>query len=160
MTRATRLLTLSLFIAAVGCVPPEEVASEETSDQALAAEDELLRRWAPINYQAVSDGSPRGLGGRADYMTRVDYDENDHCCQRFALADGWLRRKGLQREGRVGNADARLIRARDVVTVVREQLARDPLVFLHDADSGCAECNEARQSIVRRKSLARGWGTA
>jgi aminoglycoside N3'-acetyltransferase len=93
------------------------------------------------------------IGGQP---TRVDYDENDHCCQRFTLADEWLRRRRLQREGRVGNADARLIRARDVVTVVREQLARDPLVFLHDADAGCAECNAARQSITRRKSGARG----
>lgn len=35
---------------------------------------------------------------------RVDYVENDHCCQRFALADGWLRARGLQAEGPVGMA--------------------------------------------------------
>jgi aminoglycoside N3'-acetyltransferase len=51
--------------------------------------------------------------GRA---VRLDYDENDHCCARFALADDWLRRDGLQAEGPVGNAHARLARARDVVT--------------------------------------------
>ena len=46
---------------------------------------------------------------------RVDYLENDHCCQRFALADDWLRARGLQVEGPVGHATARLARARDIV---------------------------------------------
>jgi aminoglycoside N3'-acetyltransferase len=83
--------------------------------------------------------------GRA---TRIDYLENDHCCQRFALADEWLTSRGLQREGRVGGAHARLVRSRDVVDVVRERLTGDPLVFLHAPDAGCAECNEARDSIL------------
>ena len=77
---------------------------------------------------------------------RIDYVENDHCCQRFALADEWLKAKGLQREERVGHAHARLTRSRDVVTVVRERLARDPLVFLHGRSDGCTECDQARQS--------------
>lgn len=83
---------------------------------------------------------------------RVDYRENDHCCQRFALADQWLRAERLQREGMVGPAEARLIGSRDLVRTVRERLARDPLVFLHQAGSGCAECREARASVrmVRR----------
>lgn len=85
------------------------------------------------------------IGGR---HVRVDYAENDHCCQRFALADGWLRARDFQREGHVGQAHARLMNARDVVGVVCEQLARDPLVFLHPAESGCAECNAARASIA------------
>ena len=62
---------------------------------------------------------------------RIDYLENDHCCQRFALADGWLRERGMQREDRVGNAPARLIRSRDVIEIVGERLHADPLVFLH-----------------------------
>jgi aminoglycoside 3-N-acetyltransferase len=77
---------------------------------------------------------------------RVDYGENDHCCQRFALTDDWLRARGLQTEGRVGHAHARLMRARDVVALAREQLARDPLLFLHPPGAGCAECDEARSS--------------
>ena len=36
--------------------------------------------------------------------TRLEYGENDHCCRRFAAADGWLRAAGLQSEGTVGNA--------------------------------------------------------
>jgi aminoglycoside N3'-acetyltransferase len=59
----------------------------------------------------------------------VPYRENDHCCLRFSLADGWLRERGLQAEGRVGHADARLVRSGDVVRVALEFLARDPLVF-------------------------------
>src|SRR5262249_14203339 len=43
--------------------------------------------------------------------------ETDHCCRRFDLADDWLRERGLQREGRVGNARARLYASRDVVSI-------------------------------------------
>lgn len=78
---------------------------------------------------------------------RIDYLENDHCCERFALADGWLRSRGLQKEGMVGQAYARLIHARDIVTIARERLAADPLVFLHPPEAGCAECDTARASI-------------
>jgi aminoglycoside N3'-acetyltransferase len=84
-------------------------------------------------------------GGRP---VRIDYGENDHCCARFALVDGWLRRRGLQSEGRVGHAHARLARARDVVAVVLERLARDPLLFLHPPAAGCDECDLARRSTV------------
>lgn len=86
---------------------------------------------------AMVDGRP----------ARIDYLENDHCCERFALADGWLRERGLQLEGPVGHAAARLARSRDVVAVARERLARDPLVFLHAADAGCEECDAARASV-------------
>jgi aminoglycoside N3'-acetyltransferase len=83
--------------------------------------------------------------GRA---VRVDYAENDHCCARFALADDWLRAPGLQAEGRVGHAEARLARARDIVDVARAHLSRDPLLFLHPVSAGCAECDAARQSVA------------
>jgi aminoglycoside N3'-acetyltransferase len=78
---------------------------------------------------------------------RIDYAENDHCCQRFALADDWLRPRGLQSEGRVGRAHARLARARDLVRLALEHLAEDPLVFLHPAGAGCAECAAAHHSL-------------
>jgi len=80
---------------------------------------------------------------------RIDYLENDHCCQRFEFLDEWLRSRGLQSEGQVGHAHARLMRARDVVRVVCEQLAEDPLRFLHPADARCEECDEARRSVSR-----------
>jgi aminoglycoside 3-N-acetyltransferase len=78
----------------------------------------------------------------------VDYRENDHCGQRFALADEWLRDRGLQSEGPVGSAHARLSRARAIVAVAREFLAKDPLVFLHPSGEGCEECDQARASAV------------
>jgi aminoglycoside 3-N-acetyltransferase-4 len=79
---------------------------------------------------------------------RIDYGENDHCCERFAFADDWLRARGLQSEGRVGHAQARLARARDIVGAAVEQLVQDPLLFLHPPSAGCAECDEARRSTV------------
>lgn len=85
-------------------------------------------------------------GGRP---VRIDYGENDHCCERFTLADEWLRSRGLQSEGRVGHAHARLARARDVVDVAIEHLRRDPLLFLHPATAGCNQCDAARASLTR-----------
>jgi aminoglycoside N3'-acetyltransferase len=75
---------------------------------------------------------------------RIEYDENDHCCERFALLDDWLRPRALQVEGRVGHAHARLIESRAIVDTALAQLARDPLVFLHDDDAECEECRTAR----------------
>jgi aminoglycoside 3-N-acetyltransferase len=80
---------------------------------------------------------------------RIDYGENDHCCERFALADDWLRSRGLQSEGRVGHAHARLMRSQDIVRVAVENLTRDPLVFLHPASAGCDQCDAARASLTR-----------
>lgn len=91
----------------------------------------------PKHCTVLQDGVP----------TRIDYGENDHCCQRFRLVDGWLRSEGVQAEGPVGHAHARLVRSRDVVDVVLARLAEDPLIFLHPAGSGCDECEEAWASV-------------
>lgn len=80
-------------------------------------------------------------------VVRVEYDETDHCCQRFAQLDGWLRERDLQRDGCVGKAPARLMRAGDVVRVAAERLRDDPCVFLHPRAAGCAECAAAWASI-------------
>jgi aminoglycoside 3-N-acetyltransferase len=78
---------------------------------------------------------------------RIEYGENDHCCQRFALADEWLRGRALQAEGTVGYSHARTARARDIVALAVAELARDPLLFLHPADAGCVECDKARSTV-------------
>lgn len=91
----------------------------------------------PRDVVIIRDGRP----------VRIEYGENDHCCTRFAFADPWLRERGLQSEGPVGHAHARLARARDVVGVALEHLNDDPLVFLHPADARCADCDEARASL-------------
>jgi aminoglycoside N3'-acetyltransferase len=82
-------------------------------------------------------------------LVRIDYAENDHCCARFALADDWLRPRGLQSEGVVGHAHTRLMRARDVVALARERLRRDPLLFLHPPEAQCTECDAARETVPR-----------
>lgn len=92
----------------------------------------------PKHITVMRDGRP----------VRVEYGENDICGERFVLADGWLRERGLQAEGRVGHADARLARARDVVAVTLEHLRADPLLFLHPPGAGCEECDEARSSFA------------
>ena len=79
---------------------------------------------------------------------RVAYGENDHCCERFALADEWLRAAGVQSEGLVGHAYARLARSRDIVRIARDRLSRDPLVFLHPGAEGCGDCDAARRSVA------------
>jgi aminoglycoside 3-N-acetyltransferase-4 len=91
----------------------------------------------PRSCTVFQDGRP----------VRLEYGENDHCCERFALADEWLRARGLQAEGRVGHAQARLVRAWEVVRVALEHLDADPLLFLHPPEAGCADCDEARRSI-------------
>lgn len=91
----------------------------------------------PKHCTVLRDGRP----------VRIEYGENDSCCERFAFADGWLRERGLQSEGRVGHAYARLARSRDIVRVAVEHLAHDPLLFLHPASAGCADCDEARATV-------------
>jgi aminoglycoside 3-N-acetyltransferase len=92
----------------------------------------------PKHITVLKDGLP----------ARIEYRENDHCCQRFNLANEWLRARDLQSERPVGHAHARLARARNIVDVVIDQLRRDPLIFLHAPDAECAECDEARASAA------------
>jgi aminoglycoside N3'-acetyltransferase len=86
---------------------------------------------------------------------RVEYLENDHCCERFSLADAWLREGRLQAEGPVGHAHARLARSVDIVRVAVARLAHDPLLFLHPPGAGCAECDAARASVPLPRADAR-----
>ncbi|HMF42006.1 MAG TPA: AAC(3) family N-acetyltransferase [Polyangia bacterium] len=77
---------------------------------------------------------------------RIDYRENDCCCERFTLVDGWLDAAGTQRRGAVGHAETRLARGRDIIAAVTAQLGSDELVFLHPPGVD-AECDEARASL-------------
>lgn len=92
----------------------------------------------PSECTILEDGRPR----------RITYGENNHCCLRFALADEWLRRDGLQKEGSVGHAPARLMRSRDLVRLAIAHLKDDPLLFLHRPEDNCEECDEARASVI------------
>lgn len=86
----------------------------------------------------LQDGKPK----------RIAYLENDHCCERFRLADGWMSDAGLQSHGRIGHAHAKLMRARDLVETVLPRLQRDPCIFRHPAHAGCEECSEAWSSVA------------
>ena len=76
-----------------------------------------------------------------DKPVRYEYGETDHCCEKFALLDEWLGTR--QQRGTVGNAQARLFRARDAVEAALERLRENDTVFLHPAGA-CAECDLAR----------------
>ena len=79
-------------------------------------------------------------------VIRLDYAEIDHCCQNFHLVDSWLMTADLQRQGRVGHAEARLFGSRDVVTVVTQKLRDHETIFLHPYGVD-EECDEARASL-------------
>ncbi len=74
--------------------------------------------------------------------------ETDHCCRGFCIADEWLRECGQQREGKVGNAHARLIRARPLVSIAVKHLTANPLLFLC-SPSSCEECDLAWASVPK-----------
>jgi aminoglycoside 3-N-acetyltransferase len=81
------------------------------------------------------------------------YDAIDHCCAKFQYVDAWLTSEKLQRMGPIGYADARLMRARDVVNVVRKQLEENEVVFLHPRGTD-SHCDEAWESLDTRRSAA------
>jgi aminoglycoside 3-N-acetyltransferase len=78
--------------------------------------------------------------------TRLVYSEIDHCCQNFSLVDGWLDEQQLQKRGKVGHADARLIRSRDIVEVVTERLNKNETTFLHPKGFD-EQCDDAWRSL-------------
>jgi aminoglycoside N3'-acetyltransferase len=95
-----------------------------------------VRYRRPKQIAAIVDGA----------VARLAYGEIDHCCENFALVDGWLDGAGLQRRGRVGAASARLARSGDIVAVVAARLRADETVFLHPYGVD-EECDEARASL-------------
>jgi aminoglycoside N3'-acetyltransferase len=93
---------------------------------------------APKFCTVVRDGVP----------TRVDYGEIDHCCRNFKLVGEWLAERSLERRGPVGHATARLVRSRDVVSTVGEELAGDVYRLLCAEGTGCDDCDVARRGAV------------
>lgn len=104
----------------------------------------LCENLAGVRYRrdkyitVLKDGQP----------TRFDYREIDHCCQNFALVDGWLDEKQNQRHGRIGNGETRLMRSRDIVNAVTSHLEKDETIFLHPQGTD-EECDDARASLIR-----------
>ena len=76
---------------------------------------------------------------------RYEYGETDHCCENFNLLDEWLGER--QRRGKVGDAQARLFKARDAVAAALQRLRENETVFLHPAGA-CGECDLARTGLA------------
>lgn len=98
------------------------------------------RYLLPKHLTVLRDGRPE----------KFEYRELDHCCQGFALLDEWLEAEGKQRRGRVGRAEARLMRSRDVVEAALPRLRQDETVFLHPSGI-CEECDDARAAVEAMK---------
>ncbi len=75
-----------------------------------------------------------------------EFAEVNHCCQNFEKMDAWLDARGLQRRGRVGHAEARLMRSKAIVETALEHLSRDETVFLHPRGVD-EECDAAWESL-------------
>lgn len=103
----------------------------------------LAENLAGVRYRRakhvtiLEDGKP----------SRFEYREIDHCCQNFALVDGWLDDKQLQRRGTIGHGEARLARSRDIVSVVIDHLRVDETAFLHPRGFD-EECDDAWRSLT------------
>ncbi len=81
-------------------------------------------------------------------VERIDYGENDHCCEGFEQVGDWLDARGLQRTGPFAHGTARLLRARDVTATVADELADDRCRLLaHQPGGGCDECDRAWASV-------------
>lgn len=78
---------------------------------------------------------------------QVEYGEIDHCCENFALVDAWVREAGVQTVAPAGHSVGRLVRSRDIVNLVVEQLQRAETTFLHPFGTD-SQCDEARASLA------------
>lgn len=111
---------------------------DHTSNTTIHLAEHLagVRYRRPKHLTVLQDGVP----------SRFEYGEIDHCCERFALVDGWLDEAGLQRRGVVGRGQARLAPAQALVDVVVQRLRAAETTFLHPLGTD-RQCDEARASL-------------
>ena len=102
----------------------------------------LAEYLARVRYRRKSRAAVLSEGR----VTLCHYDEIDHCCENFALMDGWLGEEGLQRRGPLGCGEGRLARSRDLVRVAIAHLRENETAFLHPPGI-CEECDEARATL-------------
>ena len=79
-------------------------------------------------------------------LSRFDYTEIDHVARTSALSMAGWKAKGCSAAGRVGRAEARLVRSSDVIRVVTEKIQQNETVFLHPFGVD-EECDDARLSL-------------
>ena len=77
----------------------------------------LAESLAGVRYRRRNHVTVREGAG----LRRLDYLEIDHCCENFARVDAWLESARTQARGCIGQAEARLARARVVSLPTGEQ---------------------------------------
>lgn len=120
-------------VANTFCQLPEVLRSD--SPHAFAARGPEAARITQLHPLDV----PHGLDSPVGRIYEMDG-------QVLLLVDAWLETEPLQRKGRVGHADARRLRSRDIVRVVVQGLQREETMFLHPIGVD-EQCDEARASL-------------
>ncbi|UCD57348.1 MAG: AAC(3) family N-acetyltransferase, partial [Candidatus Hydrogenedentota bacterium] len=72
--------------------------------------------------------------------------ENPGCSVNFNVVEEPLKRRSAIRYGKIANAEAQLVRATDIIEVVGELVATDPVALLCDID-WCPFCPRARKLV-------------
>src|SRR5690349_3959940 len=80
------LLAVALTWGCGAEAPVREEVSVETG--ALISKDQLLHRWGPVHYQDVNKNGS-GLGGKADYITRFNYEAASNSGDWWNAWDKW-----------------------------------------------------------------------
>jgi hypothetical protein len=75
---AFSLFAVVVFMILIGCTPSAREAWGEVARllQIQGYIDTLAQRWAPIHYQDVDPDGTWSLGGRSDFITAVDFDND------------------------------------------------------------------------------------
>jgi aminoglycoside N3'-acetyltransferase len=93
----------------------------------------------------------RRLRSRFPDGSVVGFEPQQTCSRNFEALHRPLAAAGLVREGPVGSARARLMRAEDVIATVREVLAADPAFLLCDT-AACTFCHRARVAALKPRA--------
>ncbi|GAA4262700.1 hypothetical protein GCM10022255_100570 [Dactylosporangium darangshiense] len=74
--RLLKSVFVGALLAGTGVVAPTLPTPAAGVDGGPAGDESLAERWAPIHHQSVDPHGPHSAGGRADEITRVDFDGN------------------------------------------------------------------------------------
>jgi aminoglycoside 3-N-acetyltransferase len=118
---------------------------EHSENTTLHVAEFLARVPYSVSYPTVIGADDNGNPITADLA------ETDHCAMSFKKMDAFLNSEGLQREGPIAHAHAKLINSKDVVRIALKHLEHDPLLFLCPPTANCTDCNLAHASIKPRQ---------
>jgi aminoglycoside 3-N-acetyltransferase len=104
------------------------------------------------HLEALPDRYPVAAPGGREWRP---IDKTTKCSDGFVKLEPHLERAGVIRRGKVGDADAQLLRSRDIVRVVAELVTRAPTALLCD-DPECVHCPTSRALLQAWRPPA-GW---